>query len=107
MTPPVVLGAQNHNSGFKIKSNGNTNQSALHIGKASRPLKVPRSHVNGNASHSLYMGGGGNKTSSDKKGPHIQYQVKAGKPNSMSSHEMNSDYSGDLPPMHPNTRMLL
>ena len=31
----------------------------------------------------------------DKKGPHIQYQAKTGKPNSMSSHEMNSDNSGD------------
>ena len=34
-------------------------------------------------------------TGTDKKGPHIQYQAKTGKPNSLSSHEMNSDNDVD------------
>ena len=62
---------------------------------------MPRSHAYVNAQNSLYIG----KTASDKKGPRIQYQVKTGKPNSMSSHEMTSDCSGDLPPMHPNSKV--
>ena len=39
--------------------------------------------------------GGKPPVGSDKKGPHIQYQAKTGKPNSMSSHEMNSDNEAD------------
>ena len=81
--------------GAKIKP------STLQMGKASRPLKVPRNNAYVNAHGSLYAGGssgpnGGSKPVTEKKGPHIQYQIKTGKPNSQSSNEVNSsvDFEG-------------
>ena len=68
------------------------------MGKASKPLKVPRDHrAYNNAYNNLqgYSYGGKPPIGTDKKGPHIQYQAKTGKPNSLSSHEMNSDNEGE------------
>ena len=76
------------------------NSSAQQIGKSNRPLKAPKPQSSANAQNSLIAGKSA-ALQSEKKGPHIQYQVKTGKPNSMSSHEMDSDRSSDLPPFYP------
>lgn len=68
------------------------------MSKASKPLKVPqkdRAYANAQVNLQGYSYMGKPPTGSEKKGPHIQYQQKTGKPNSMSSHEMNSDNDGE------------
>ena len=68
------------------------------MSKANKPLKVPkdRAYMNAQASMQGYGGYMGKPpTGTEKKGPHIHYQQKTGKPNSLSSHEMNSDNEGE------------
>ena len=83
------MGGQNR-SNFKIKLGGGANSSSQHISKGNRPLKVPKgqAYINGQSS---FLAGKPPIASYERKGPHIQYQVKTGKPSSMSSHEMDSD----------------
>ena len=88
MTPPLVMGAQSR-ANFKVKSSG----AGQYVNKAAKPLKVPKDSAYTQGAVSCYSAKP--PSGMEKRGPHIQYQVKTNKPNSMSSHEMNSDNSGD------------
>ena len=87
LTPPITLGGQNR-SNLKIKP-GASNTSNQYVAKGNKPLKVPKGHQT--FGQGSLFAGKPPIASYEKKGPHISYQVKTGKPNSMSSHEMDSD----------------
>ena len=84
------MGAQSR-ANFKVKSSG----AGQYVNKAAKPLKVPRDSAYANSQGAVSCYGAKPPSGMEKRGPHIQYQVKTSKPNSMSSHEMNSDNSGE------------